>query len=141
MGLKDKAGNQAKPYPEYAANMRRAFIMGVHLNIFRQLLSLNTLVSYAGIIVGRSNPTIGPYTNFVMNGIELITTIMATVWVGNKFGRRCLLIYSAVLFTVSNFLIAIGLIINETYMTIVFMVILMGTFGIAYSVVSWAYPA
>ena len=115
--------------------------MGIHLNIFRQLLALNTLVSYAGIIISQFSPTIGPYTNFVVNGIELITTIIATVWVGNKFGRRCLLLFSAICFTISNFVIAVGLLINQYILTIVFMVILMAGFGIAYSVVSWAYPA
>ena len=49
--------------------MKRAMYMGVHLGMFRQFLGLNTLASYAGLIISRSNPTIGPYTNFMMNGV------------------------------------------------------------------------
>lgn len=129
------------PYPELKPNMRRAMIMGVHLNIFRQFLGLNTLVSYAGTIVSQTNPTIGPYTNFFVNGIELICTLIATFWVADRFGRRFLLMYSSVLFTLSNFMITLGLILGITYFTLAWMIILMGTFGIAYSVISWAYPA
>ena len=59
--------------------MKRAMYMGIHLNIFKQFLGLNTLASYAGFIISASNPTLGPYTNFMMNGVELIATIIASI--------------------------------------------------------------
>jgi MFS family permease len=139
--LKIQSKGKIDPYPELKNNMLRAMAMGVHLNIFRQFLGLNTLVSYAGIIVSKDSPAIGPYTNFFVNGIELIATLIATFWVADRFGRRFLLMYSVTLFTICNFLIVLGLLINQGIFTLVFMIILMGTFGIAYSVVSWAYPA
>jgi len=115
--------------------------MGVHLNIFRELLGLNTLVSYAGLIIAISHAVIAPYTNFLISGIVVVSTIMATLFVADRVGRKCLLILSSVLFTICNFMIALGLLINLPYFTLGWMIILMGTYGIAYSPVSWTYPA
>ena len=119
--------------------MKRAMYMGIHLNIFKQFLGLNTLASYAGFIISASNPTLGPYTNFMMNGVELIATIIASIWITDRFGRRFLIIYSVILFTIFNYLIVMGLLIQSTTVTIIMMIIIMGTFGISYSVVSWVY--
>jgi hypothetical protein len=86
-------------------------------------------------------PEFGKYTNFFVNGIELICTLIATFYLAGRMGRRFLLLYSSIVIGISNYMIVVGLIINNTIFTVVWMIIFMGTFGIAYSIVSWAYPA
>jgi MFS family permease len=114
--------------------------MGVHLNIFRELLGLNTIVCYAGLVIAISPAVIAPYTNFMLSAIVVICSVIATFSVAKHFGRKCMLIFSSSLFTLCNLMIALGMLISLPYFTLGWMIVLMAVYGLVYSPVSWTYP-
>jgi MFS family permease len=142
LGKKDEeALNFIQSFPDSGKKVFRAVLMGVHLNIYRHMQGMSTLVIYAGLILSQENTTIAPYTNFYLNVIYFFMTLIAVFLTLRLFGRRFLLIYSSFAFTVCNIMIMVGMLTDIAVLTLVWIVLLMATYGIAYSVISETYPA
>lgn len=114
--------------------------MSVHLNIYRQMMGVNTIVAFAGQMVGSVDPKIGPYVNLMLNGIQSIFTAISTFWLGVKFGRRPLYLSSGVICAISCYMIAVGYLINIEAIILAFMLLYMIIFGLLFAPVSWSYP-
>lgn len=134
----------AKADPYYvdplSGNKRRAFLMAIYLNIYRQFLGVNTLVAFAGQFVP-STSHISPYVDLILNSVQAVFTIVSTFWLGNMFGRRPLYLVSGVQLAICNILIMLGFLIKVPILAYVFMILYMALFGLFYAPVSWSYPA
>ena len=64
--------------------------MALHLNMFTQFIGINTITLLSGTLMSTIYPSISLYTNLIINSIRLPPTIVATFWVGKKYGRRTL---------------------------------------------------
>jgi MFS family permease len=123
------------------SNKKRAYIMAIHLHNYRQLLGINTVVAFGGIMIQTVDTTLAIYANLLLNGAQGIVTIPATFWVGKRFGRRPLFLWSGIAMGLSAYLVAIGYLVSSHSLIIGFMFIYMISFGLLFSPVSWAYPA
>lgn len=115
--------------------------MAVHLNMFRQFIGANTIIAFAGIMITAIDHPIGPYANLILNVIQLVFTIISTFWLANLFGRRPLYLISAVLLSISSFMVMLGYLIDNNKLLIAFMILYMIFFGTFFSPVSFSYPA
>lgn len=121
-------------------NKRRAFIMAMYLHIYRQFIGINTVVAFGGQMMESVNQSFALYANLVLNGVQLVATVIATFFLGKKFGRRPLYLSSGVMMAICCYLMAIGYLVDIKIMIIVFMFIYNIVFGLVFSPVSWAYP-
>lgn len=115
--------------------------MSIHLNIYRQMIGVNTIVAFAGQMISAIDPNIGIYINTIINSIQLVATAISTFWLGNKFGRRPLYLSSGIIFALSSFLVTIGYLVKVNALIVIFMVVYMIFFGLLFAPVSWSYPS
>jgi hypothetical protein len=112
----------------------------MHLHTYRQLIGINTVVAYGGQMMVNVDKAFSLYANLLFNGVQFVVTIIATIWIGNNFGRRPLYLLSGLLMAISCYLIAIGFLLDIKVTIIVFMFIYKIVFGLIFSPVSWGYP-
>lgn len=115
--------------------------MALHLHNYRQLLGVNTVVAFGGVMVQSVNAGLALYANLLLNGAQGIVTIPATFWIGRRVGRRPLYLWSGVAMALCAYLVAIGYLVNSNDLIIAFMFLYMISFGLIFSPVSWSYPA
>ena len=123
------------------SNKNRAFIMAIHLNMYRQLIGVNTIVAFAGTMIGTMDPVMGPYVNLILNAIQLAATVISTFWLGTLFGRRPLYLVSGLLIAGCNFGVFAGFLANVEIVIVVFFILYMVFFGLVFAPVSWSYPS
>jgi MFS family permease len=133
-----ETGGEDDPYKD---NKRRAFIMAIHVNIYTQLMGINTITLLSGTLMDSIYPSLSLYFNLILNSIRLPPTIVATFYVGKKVGRRTLYLWSGVILGLSNYLIAIGFIFNTNFLIITFLFVYMFIFSLLYTPINYAYPA
>lgn len=115
--------------------------MGIYLNTFRELVGITTLLVYAGFFIEKGNYHLGSYTNFILSIIALVGTVFSHLFFTERCARKQLIIISTLIFVVSNIMIMIGMITNNTSLTFAFMIVFIMAFGFTYSIVSSIYPA
>ncbi|NGX52120.1 MAG: D-xylose-proton symporter [Candidatus Anoxychlamydiales bacterium] len=126
----------------FAPSVRSAFIIGITLNIFRQITGINIVTYYAPKIflsTGIESP------HFVMIFVAAVTAIniLATflsIWLIDKVGRRPLLISSTFGMMIFLLMLSASFFINPTNLPIFVMISLMGftsSFAIGLGSVSW----
>ena len=129
---------QVERYPD---GRFRARFMGLFLNLFREFTGINSILVYAGLVIGPINDTLGPYANFALTLIAFMATVASHLFVVDRFGRRNIMIISAVVFFVCNIVIMTGMLVSSSTMVFVGMMIEILFFGLTYSTVSSIYPA
>jgi hypothetical protein len=77
----------------------------------------------------------------ILNAFRIGPTLGAIFWSGKKFGRRTLYLISGVLLGLSNYLIAIGYMVEIKSLVIVFLFVFMFFFSLFFTPVNYAYPA
>ncbi len=115
--------------------------MAIHVNIYTQLMGINTITLLSGTLMDTVQPSLSLYFNLILNSIRLPPTIVATFWVGKKFGRRPLYLWSGLILGLSNYLIAIGYLTNANWLIIMFLYVYMLVFSLLYTPINYAYPA
>lgn len=115
--------------------------MAIHVNIYTQLMGINTITLLSSTLMDTIYPSLSLYTNLILNSIRIPPTIVATFWVGKKFGRRPLYLWSGLLLGLSNYLIAIGYIASKNLLIIIFLFVYMFVFSLLYTPINYAYPA
>lgn len=84
---------------------------------------------------------ISPYANFIISSTVVVGSVLSSLLIADRIGRKSLLIWSSVLFTICNLMIALGQLIDLAYFSFGWMIIFAGTYGLLYSPVCWTYPA
>ncbi len=115
--------------------------MAIHVNIYTQLMGINTITLLSGTMMNTIQPSLALYSNLILNSIRLPPTIVATFWVGKKFGRRPLYMWSGIILGLSNYMIAIGYIASVNWLIIMFLYVYMFVFSLLYTPINFAYPA
>ncbi|MFL5586927.1 MAG: sugar porter family MFS transporter [Ktedonobacteraceae bacterium] len=88
--------------------LRMALVVGVGLALFQQFIGINTVIYYAPIIfqeAGVSSANTAILATSLIGVVNVIFTVVASLII-DKFGRRPLLLWGAVVMTVS--LVALG---------------------------------
>src|SRR5256714_4595009 len=101
---KEKGGLQELLRP----GLRMALVVGVGLALFQQFIGINTVIYYAPIIfqeAGVSSANTAILATSLIGVVNVIFTVVASLII-DKFGRRPLLLWGAVVMTVS--LVALG---------------------------------
>ncbi|NGX32133.1 MAG: Arabinose-proton symporter [Candidatus Anoxychlamydiales bacterium] len=126
----------------FSPSVRSAFIIGITLNIFRQVTGINIVTYYAPKIFlssGIESP------HFAMLLVASVTTVnilatLISIWLIDKVGRRPLLITSTLGMMIFLLILSASFFINPTNLPIFVMISLMGftsSFAIGLGSVSW----
>lgn len=115
--------------------------MALHLNMFTQFIGINTITLLSGTLMDTVYPSISLYTNLIINSIRLPPTIVATFWVGKKYGRRTLFLMSGLVLALSNYLIVVGYLTKINVLVITFLYVFMFMFSLLYTPVNYVYVA
>lgn len=115
--------------------------MAIHVNIYTQLMGINTITLLSGTLMDTVQPSLSLYSNLILNSIRIPPTIVATFYVGKKVGRRPLYMWSGIILGLSNYLIAIGYITETNALVIIFLYVYMFVFSLLYTPINYAYPA
>lgn len=115
--------------------------MAIHVNIYTQMMGINTITLMSSTMMDTVQPGLSLYSNLILNSIRLPPTIVATFYVGKKFGRRPLYIWSGIILGLSNYFIALGYVINVNILIIMFLYVYMFFFSLLYTPINYAYPA
>lgn len=115
--------------------------MAIHVNIYTQLMGINTITLLSSTLMNTVQPSLALYSNLILNAIRLPPTIAATFYVGKKVGRRPLYLWSGLILGLSNYMIAIGYIASVNALIITFLYVYMIFFSLLYTPINFAYPA
>ncbi len=115
--------------------------MAIHVNIYTQMMGINTITLLSSTLMDTIQPSLSLYSNLILNSVRIPPTIAATFWVGKKFGRRPLYLWSGLILGISNYLIAIGYIASTNILIIMFLYVYMIIFSLLYTPINYAYPA
>jgi hypothetical protein len=64
----------------YVKNKNRAFAMAIHCHMYRQLVGVNSIVVFGGIMLQTVNHGLSLYANLLLNGVQGIVIVPATFW-------------------------------------------------------------
>ena len=92
-------------------------------------------------MIGGLDPTLSPYINVIINGIQWITTAMSTFWLGRILGRRFMFMSSGIIMGTCSYSVAFGDLFYVSDLTLIATVIYVAFFGLLFAPVNWAYPA
>lgn len=115
--------------------------MAIHVNIYTQLMGINTITLLSSTLMDTVQPSLSLYSNLILNSIRLPPTIAATFYVGKKVGRRPLYMWSGIILGLSNYMIAVGYITSTNALIIIFLYVYMFFFSLLYTPINYAYPA
>jgi MFS family permease len=115
--------------------------MAIHVNIYTQLMGINTITLLSGTLMSTVYPSLSLYFNLILNSIRLPPTIIATFYIGKKVGRRTLYMWSGIILGLSNYMIAVGYIFQTNWLIIVSLFVYMIIFSLLYTPINYAYPA
>ena len=115
--------------------------MAIHINIFTNFNGINTTFILSSSVMDRVVPAVGIYANFINNVIRMPLNIFAAFWLVKRVGRRPLLVWSALILSICNYLIAIGYFTNSLLEIFLINLLFSIVFGIMYNPVMLTYPA
>ena len=115
--------------------------MAIHINIFTNFNGINTTFILSSSVMDRVVPAVGIYANFINNVIRMPLNIFAAFWLVKRVGRRPLLVWSALILSICNYLIAIGYFTNSLLEIFLINLLFSIIFGIMYNPVMLTYPA
>jgi MFS family permease len=137
--LKAAAPNNEDKAPFQPGRFRARF-MTIYLNLFREYTGINTILVYSSLIIGQTNSSLGPYSNFVIAIVGFVATVASHLLLRDRFGRRILMMAAAIVCTICNIVIMVGMLISNTAVVFAPMLVAIFFFGITYSTVSSIYP-
>ena len=115
--------------------------MAIHINIFTNFNGINTTFILSSSVMDRVVPAVGIYANFINNVIRMPLNIFAAFWLVKRVGRRPLLVWSALILSICNYLIAIGYFTNSLLEIFLINLLFSIVFGFMYNPVMLTYPA
>ena len=115
--------------------------MAIHINIFTNFNGINTTFILSSSVMDRVVPAVGIYANFINNVIRMPLNIFAAFWLVKRVGRRPLLVWSALILSICNYLISIGYFTNSLLEIFLINLLFSIVFGIMYNPVMLTYPA
>lgn len=115
--------------------------MAIHVNVYSNLCGINTSFLLSSSLMDRLIPQFAVYANLTINSIRIPLNFLAAFWIVKKFGRRPLMVLSALLLAICNYSIAIGYLTDSIIQVIVINILFMVVFSILYNPVMFTYPA
>lgn len=121
-------------------------VVGFNLPLMQQMTGINGLVTQAGQIMMEINQTLGTFTPFIINVVQLIATGFASMLLkrmGRKtnilLGNFCLGINDIVLAVLFLVTVYVGESIAISVVILVFLIIYMIIYGITIGPTVWSY--
>lgn len=115
--------------------------MAVHINVYMQIMGINTITLMSGTMMTTVQPGLALYSNLILNSTRLPPALFSTFYVGKKWGRRPLYLVSGVILAICNYLVAVGYIANSTGLIIFALYAYMFIFSLMVTPLNYAYPA
>ena len=88
----------------------KAYCLGVHLAVVRNLIGANALITQGGIVIKMINAGLGKYTSLLLNSIQLGAIIFGLVYVQTVLGKKQLFMLSIPTLTILNFALVVAMI-------------------------------
>ncbi|NGX62999.1 MAG: putative metabolite transport protein CsbC [Candidatus Anoxychlamydiales bacterium] len=126
----------------FSKNVKAAFLVGITLNIFRQITGINIVTYYAPSLFLTSG-VITSHSAMLFASLISIVNIFASlisIWLIDKLGRRPLIIFSTLSMTICLLFLSFSFLLNPHNLPIYIMISLMGftsSFAIGLGSVSW----
>lgn len=118
-----------------------AYCVGFHLNIIRNWIGSNAVISQGGLFVSNFNPTIGHYTSLIINLFQGVFIVIGLVWIQKWVGKRPLFLFSITVLTLVNLGLVVAMIYKSLLVIMFLMSLYMAVYGGAMSSPIWAYPS
>lgn len=125
-----------------STGVKSAFIVGIGINIFRQITGINVVTYYAPKIfheAGFTNPHIAMFATILVTSVNLLASIVS-LWLIDKYGRRPLLITGITGMIISLFTVSLVFSFPSSNLSILVILALMlfvSSFAIGFAAISW----
>jgi len=107
--------------------------MAIQLNIYTQIIGVNTISVLVGVMLKTADPGLALYTELMLNCVRITPSILATFYLGLKLGHRPLFLLNGVLIGIPLYCITIGYVISQPIIIIAFLYIYMISFSLFYT--------
>lgn len=118
-----------------------AYCLCLHLNMIKNWMGGNAIISQGGGFVKTFDAFLGKYTSIIINSIQFICIIIGLAYIQKKVGKRPLLLFAVISLSLLNIATAIAMICRQVIAIEVILCVYMTVYGLTYIAPIWAYPS
>jgi MFS family permease len=121
--------------------LNRAYWMGIHICMLRQLIGGNCLITFSGQIIREFNAGLATQMALILNCIQFGADLFSVIFITGRFGRRRILIVGTLGMSIASIIIAMAEAGHLETVILIFMSIFMALYGANILTVAWGYPS